>query len=77
MFDCSEEFPGKFTSKELLSGPDLTNLIIGVLTRFCEEEIAFMADVEAMYHQVKVPEDQQSFLKLLREHRVQRGISPL
>ena len=65
MFDCSAEFQGKSINKELLSGPDLTNQITGILTRFCEEKIAFMADVEAMYHQVQVPEDQQSFLKFM------------
>ena len=43
----------------------MTNQIIGVFTRFHEEKIAFLADVEAMYHQVHVREDQQSFLKLL------------
>ena len=52
-------------NKELLSGPDLTNQIIGIMTRFCEEKIPFMADVVAMYHQVQVPEDQQSFSKFL------------
>ena len=65
VFDCSAEFQGRSINKELLSGPDLTNQIIGVLTRFREEKIAFMADVEAMYHHVQVPEDQQSFLKFL------------
>ena len=48
----------------MLSGPGLTSQIIDVSRRFCEE-IAFMADVEAMHHQVQVPEHQQSFLKFL------------
>ena len=65
VFDCSVEFQGRSINKELLSGPDLTNQIIGVLTQFREEKTAFMADVEAMYHQVQVTEDQQSFLKFL------------
>ena len=65
VFDCSAEFQENFINKELLSGPDLTNQIIGVLTRFCEEKITFMADVEAMYHHGQVSEDQQSFLKFL------------
>ena len=64
VFDCSAEFRGNCINK-LLSGPDLTNQIIGVLTRSREEQIAFMADVEAMYYQVQVPEYQQSFLKFL------------
>ena len=52
-------------NKEFLSRSDLTNQIIGVLTRFCEEKIDFMEDVEAIYYQVQVPENQQSFLKFL------------
>ena len=65
VFDCSAAYKGRFINKELLSGPDLTNQVIGVLTIFREEKMAFMADVEAMYHQVQVPEDQQSFSKFL------------
>ena len=68
VFDCSAEFQGRPINKELLSGPDLTNQIIGVLTRFREVKIAIIGDVEAMYHQVQVPEDQQSFLKFLWCH---------
>ena len=65
VFDCSAEFRGRSINKELLSGSDLTNEIIGVLTRFRAEKIVFMADLEAMYHQFQVPEDQQSSLKFL------------
>ena len=35
VFDCIAEFQGISINKELLSGPDLTNQNIGVLTRFC------------------------------------------
>ena len=58
VFDCGAEFQENIINKELLSGPDLTNQIIGALTRFCEEKITFMADVEAMYHHGQVSEDQ-------------------
>ena len=64
-FDCIVKFQGKPISKVLLSGPDLINQRIGVLTRFREEKITFLADLEAMYYQVQVSEDQQSFLKFL------------
>ena len=33
-FDCSAEFEDRSINKELLSGPDLTNQIVGVLTCF-------------------------------------------
>ena len=65
VFDCIAEFQGRSINRELLSGPDLTNQFIGIMTRFREKKIAFMADIEAMYHQVLVPDDQQIFLKFL------------
>lgn len=52
----------------LLQGPDLTSKLTGVLTRFKEEKVAFMADVEKIFFQVKVAkEDQkdQNFLRFL------------
>ena len=32
----------------------MTNKLIGVLTRFCEQSTAFMADIESMFCQVRV-----------------------
>ena len=64
-FDFSTDCKGRCLNRELLSGPDLTNQIVGVLLRFREEQIAVMGDIEAMFHQVKVPKDQCSFLKFL------------
>ena len=37
--------------------------MIGIMARLREEKIAFMADIEAMYHQALVPDD--PFLKFL------------
>ena len=34
VFNCGAQFPGRSLNKELLTGPDLTNPIVGVLTRF-------------------------------------------
>ena len=65
VFDCSAQFAGKSLNQELLTGPDLTNSIIGVLTRFRQGEVAFMADIESMYYQVRVPEYQQTYIKFL------------
>ena len=63
VFDCSAEFHGTSLNKELLPGPDLTSQLVGVLTRFRTEEVAFMADIEAMFHQVHIPEKERSFLR--------------
>ena len=65
VFDLSADYKGRCLNRELLSGPDQTNQIVGVLLRFREEQIAVMEDIEAMFHQVKVPKDQCSFLKFL------------
>ena len=34
VFDCSAEFDGGSLNKELLTGPDLINQVVEVLTRF-------------------------------------------
>ena len=52
-------------NRNLLSGPNLTNQLIGILLRFRTEEVAFMDDIEAIFYQVKVPDSQRSFLKYL------------
>lgn len=50
---------------QLLQGPNLTNTLIGVLTRFREEPIAMMADIESMFYQVRVPSEDADFLRFL------------
>ena len=39
-----------------MSGPDLTNQIIGVLIKFRKEPGAVMVDIEAMFYQIFVAE---------------------
>ena len=62
VFGLSAEFQGTSINKLLLPGPDLTNQIVGVLPRSREELVAVTGDIEAMYHQVKIPVEQRSFL---------------
>lgn len=52
-------------NEQLLQGFDFTSSLVGVLTRFCQELIAIMADVEAMFHQVKVPQEDSDLLRFL------------
>jgi hypothetical protein len=54
VFDCSARYRGTSLNDQLLQGPDLTNLLVGVITRFREEPVAFMSDVESMFYQVHV-----------------------
>ena len=65
MFDCSAEFHDTSFNKELLPGPDLTSQLVGALTRFRTEEVAFMADIEAMFHQVYILEKERGFFRYL------------
>ena len=50
---------------QLLQGPDLTNRLVGVLTRFRQGPVAFMSDIDAMFHQVRIPEGQRDLLRFL------------
>lgn len=63
VFDCSATYMGQSLNKHLLQGPDLTNSLVGVLCRFRQEPLAFMCDLEAMFHQFKVPEEDRDFLR--------------
>ena len=42
---CNAEFNWWSISKELILGPDLENQLVGILTRFRENKVAFMADM--------------------------------
>ena len=48
-----------------MQGPDLTNSLVGVSTRFREDPVAFMGEVEAMVHQVSVLPSQYDYLRFL------------
>ena len=65
VLDCSFQYKGNSINQNLLSVPDLTNQLIGVLHRFSLEPVAFMAYIQALYYQVKVPESQRSYLRYL------------
>ena len=65
VFDCSAVYKGVSLNSMLLQGPDLTNQIVGVLTRFREERIALVADIESMFYQVRVPVEQHDMLRFV------------
>ena len=65
VFNCSAQFHGTSLNNELFQGPDLTNSLLGVLIRFRQEPVAIMGDVQSMFHQVRVPEEDRDLLRFL------------
>ena len=65
VFDCSAKYHGISLNDKLLQGPDLTNNLIGVLTRFRQEPIAMTSDIEAMFMQVHVNPEHRDALRFL------------
>ena len=65
MFDCSAQFCGASLNDELLQGLNLTNNLLGVLVRFCQDQVAVMGDIHSMFHQVHVPEADRDLLRFL------------
>ena len=65
VFDCASKYKGQSLNDVVLQGPDLTNKLTGVLLRFRQERIAMIADVEAMFHQVRVPPEDRDVLRFL------------
>ena len=59
-------YQGVALNDRLLSGPDLLQSLIGIIFRFREHQIALSADIEAMFLQVAVPNDDSRCLRFLR-----------
>ena len=65
VFDAAAKFNDSCLNSQLIPGPDLTSSLVGVLLRFREELVPFTADIESMFHQVKVPSEQQDVFRFL------------
>ncbi|KAA0703644.1 hypothetical protein E1301_Tti015510 [Triplophysa tibetana] len=65
VFDCSAKFKETSLNDYLLTGPDLTNTLVGVLCRFRKGSIAVMCDIERMFHQFHVKREDQDYLRFL------------
>ena len=49
VFDSSVQFKGVSLNKVLMSGPDLTNNLLGILMGFRKDSIAVTGDTEKMF----------------------------
>ena len=65
VFDCAAKAEGCCLNDKLLSGPDQTSSLLGVLLRFREEQVAFVADIKAMFLQVLVDPRDRNALRFL------------
>lgn len=65
VFDCAAVYGGTSLNKELLQGPDLMNTLLGVLLCFHLGFVAFITDIEGMFHQVHVAKEHLDFLRFL------------
>ncbi len=65
VFDSSAKQDDISLNGILLSGPDLNNTLLGVLTRFRKEPVAVAADIEQMFYCFKVCQEHRDFLRFL------------
>ena len=65
VYDCAAKCNGMSLNDALMKGPHLMNSLTGVLSRFRKEKIAMVADVEAMFHQIKVDPSHINALRFL------------
>ena len=65
VFDSAAECDGISLNKLLLSGPDMTNNLLGVLLRFRQNPVAIVADIEQMFHSFKVKREHRDLLRFL------------
>ena len=65
VFDCSAKFKGSSLNQRLLSGPDLTNNLMGVLMRFRQEPVAFCADIRSMFLRVRLSPADRDAMRFL------------
>ena len=54
VFDAAAQINGESLNSNLFSGPDLLNSLLGVLLRFRRHRVAVVADIEAMFCQVRL-----------------------
>lgn len=63
VFVCGAAFKGMSLNHQLLQGPNLTSTLLGVLLRFRQEPVVVMGNIQSMFHQVKLTEEDRDFLR--------------
>ncbi len=65
VYDCSAKHKGTSLNEHLLNGPDMINNLTGVLVRFRQHQVALMCDIEKMFHQFQVKENDRNYLRFV------------
>lgn len=65
VFDGFAKYDGTALNEHLLTGPNLTNALTGVLCRFHIRSIAIFCDVEKMFHRFHVSPEDRDYLRFL------------
>ena len=65
VFDCASRFHNVSLNDRCLQGPDLNTKLLHIMFRFRQHHYAIMADIESMYHQVKIPVHNRDVLRFL------------
>ena len=65
VFDASVKYKGVSLNGVLLSGPYLTNSLLGILLHFRKEPIAVTADIKKMFYCFLAAEKHRNFLRFL------------
>lgn len=65
VFDCSFAYMGQNLNKSLLPGSTLGASLLGVLLRFRQHPIAICGDIKAMFHQVRLLNEDKSLLRFI------------
>ncbi|XP_077119086.1 uncharacterized protein LOC143775127 [Ranitomeya variabilis] len=68
VFDSSARYEGVSLNDVFLSCPDLNNRLLGVLLRFRKDAVAFMADIQQMFHCFLVKEEHRNYLRFFWYH---------
>ncbi len=74
VFNCSYQFRQASLNDQLLPGPTLGPILLGVLLRFRQYPVAISGDICSMFHQVRLlPEDQPLLCFLWRDLEKERN----
>ena len=65
VYDCAATYKGTSLNQQLMSRPDQTNQLVGVLIRYRQENVGLVADIEGMFHQVLVEPKDRDVLRFL------------